>query len=79
MDRRECAQSHDATFGGNNVHTHLKGRIFSKGGISYLVLHEDAGSPDWVHVKPLTPNRQVERVRIDEVLSCVPGLQRRRA
>jgi len=61
------------------VHTHLKGRIFSRGGISYLVLHEDAESPDWVHVKSLTPNRRVERVRIDDVLNCMPGLQRTRA
>lgn len=61
------------------MHTHIKGRIVNMKGGSYLVLHEDAESPDWVHVKSLTPPRRVERVRLDDVVSCIPGLRRRSA
>lgn len=54
------------------VHTHLKGRIFSAQGVSYLVLQEDDESPDWVRVSTLGPRREVRRMRVTEVERALP-------
>ncbi len=54
------------------MHTHLRGRIFSLDGISYLVLNTDDESPEWVRVSSLGPRREVRRMRVREVERAVP-------
>ena len=61
------------------MHTQLKGRIFNNAGVSYLVLHDEDESPEWVQVRALTPSKRVERMRADDVLQHFPDLQRQRA
>lgn len=53
--------------GGKNVHTNLKGRIFSTQGVSYLVLQDQDDSPDWLKVKSLNASRSVHRMRCEDV------------
>jgi hypothetical protein len=57
--------------GGIDVHTQLKGRIFSTEGVSYLVLQEETESPDWLRVKALNPRQEVRRMSIEEVRRCL--------
>lgn len=57
--------------GGINVHTQLKGRIFSTEGVSYLVLQEESESPEWLKVKSLNPKPEVRRMHADEVRRCL--------
>ena len=49
------------------MHTHLKGRIFSAEGTSYLVLTEPGERPEWLRVKALNAARTVHDMRSDEV------------
>lgn len=53
------------------MHTHLKGRIFSSGGTSFLVLHEDDESSDWIRVRTVGPNRELKRMKKQEVESLL--------
>ncbi len=54
------------------MHTHLKGRIFNSAGVSYLVLHDDEESPEWVRVRTVTPEREVRRMRVTDVERALP-------
>lgn len=49
------------------MHTHLKGRIFSTEGTSYLVLSEPGQDPEWLRVKALNATRTVHAMRSAEV------------
>lgn len=49
------------------MNTHLKGRIVKAGTVSYLVLHEDCGSPEWVRLKALDSTRAIHWVRCDDL------------
>lgn len=53
--------------GRRHVHTHLKGRIFTTQGTSYLVLSEDGAQPDTLQVKALNAGRKVSQMRCDEI------------
>jgi len=53
--------------GGINVHTHLKGRIFSTQGVSYLVLQEESESPEWLKVKSLNGRPKVQQMHAEKV------------
>lgn len=55
------------------MNTHLKGRIIQNQGISYLVMHENDSSDDWLNVKSLGPKPEIRKMRRDEVLSCMTG------
>jgi hypothetical protein len=55
------------------MNAHLKGRVFQKKGVSYLVLHEDAPSAEYVLVRALTRDRRVERMPCNIVTSCLFG------
>jgi len=55
------------------MNAHLKGRVFQKRGISYLVLHEDAPSAEYVLVRALTRDRRVERMPCNIVKRCLFG------
>ncbi|MEZ5561080.1 MAG: hypothetical protein R3E86_21365 [Pseudomonadales bacterium] len=55
------------------MNTHLKGRIFENKGISYLVLHEDTESAEWVQVRAMNSSRKLERMRTEEVARCLGG------
>ncbi|MEQ8860139.1 MAG: hypothetical protein RIC56_15965 [Pseudomonadales bacterium] len=61
------------------MHTHLKGRIFSSQGVSYLVLHEDCESAEWLRVRALDPTRRVERMRPTDILRCLPDVRSEQA
>lgn len=61
------AENKRCIVGGNDVHTNLKGRIFSTQGVSYLVLQDQDDSPDWLKVKSLNASRTVHRMRCEEV------------
>jgi hypothetical protein len=54
------------------VHTHLKGRIFSAEGVSYLVLQEESESTEWLRVKSLSRERTVRRMHADEIEKLLP-------
>jgi hypothetical protein len=63
------------------VHTHLKGRIFSAEGTSYLVLSEPSERPEWLRVKALNAQRTVQDMHSEEIarhLAMVPPLGDRR-
>lgn len=49
------------------MHTHLKGRIFQAQGKSFLVLHEDAATPDAVRVREIGRRRSTESMRVEDV------------
>ncbi|HEX7034618.1 MAG TPA: hypothetical protein VF210_02525 [Pseudomonadales bacterium] len=53
--------------GNNPVHTHLKGRIFSSEGTSYLVLTEPGERPESLRVKALNAQRTVQEMPIAEI------------
>jgi len=53
------------------MNAHLKGRIFQKRGVSYLVLQDDDPSDDYVLVRALTRDRRVERMPCELVTSCL--------
>lgn len=55
------------------MNTHLKGRIIQNQGISYLVMHENDSSDDWLNVKSLGPKPEIRKMRRDEVLGCMTG------
>ena len=55
------------------MNTHLKGRIIQNQGISYLVMHENDSSDDWLNVKSLGPKPKIRKMRRDEVQSCLAG------
>ena len=55
------------------MNTHLKGRIIQNKGISYLVMHENDSSDDWLNVKSLGPRPEIRKMRRDEVQSCLAG------
>lgn len=63
------SQSH---FGGSNVNTHLKGRIFSNQGVSYLVLQDDCQSPDLLRVRELNAGKRVQEMRVQDVRRHLP-------
>ena len=52
---------------GTPVHTHLKGRIFSSEGTSYLVLTEPGARPESLRVKALNAQRTVQDMPIVEI------------
>jgi hypothetical protein len=52
---------------GKGVHTHLKGRIFSAEGTSYLVLSETQERPEWLRVKALNAQRTVQDMHSEEI------------
>lgn len=56
------------------MHTNLKGRIFNRGGTSYLVLQERSESPQWLRVRALNQSREVSEMRIEEVQRFFPGI-----
>lgn len=45
------------------MNTDLKGRIVKLADISYLILHEDDESPEWLRIKALGPRPTVSRMR----------------
>lgn len=49
------------------MHTHLKGRIFSSEGTSYLILTEPAERPEALRVKALNAQRTVQDMPIVEI------------
>jgi len=53
------------------VHTHLKGRIFTAEGVSYLVLSEDCEQPECLRVKALNGRRTVDDMRCEDIERCV--------
>jgi hypothetical protein len=54
------------------MHTNLKGRIFSKAGVSWLVLDREDESPDWLWVKSINAQRQVCRMHREDILRHIP-------
>ena len=52
---------------GKGVHTHLKGRIFSAEGTSYLVLPEPGDGSEWLRVKALNAERTIRTMHIKEI------------
>jgi hypothetical protein len=62
------------------VHTHLKGRIFSAEGTSYLVLTEPGAGPESLRVKALNAQRTIYDMHTEEIerhLAGQPGSQGR--
>lgn len=59
------------------MYTNLKGRIFNRGGTSYLVLQERSPTPGWLRVRALTPDREILEMRIDDVLKYFPEIPAR--
>ena len=57
------------------MNSHLKGRIFERQGVSYLVLHEDGESPDLVWVREMSPRRTVKLIRADVVAESIGNLK----
>lgn len=49
------------------MHTHLKGRIFSSHGVSYLVLSDDCEHRDTLRVKALNASRSVREMLREEI------------
>lgn len=49
------------------MHTHLRGRIFSANGTSYLVLSEPVEEPGCLKVKALNAKRTVQNMQTDEI------------
>lgn len=41
------------------MNSHLKGQIFNREGESYLVLHEDGESPEYVWVRKMSAERTI--------------------
>ena len=60
------------------MHTHLKGRIFSSEGTNFLILHEDDDSSDWIRVRTVGPNRELKRMKRQEVENLLALTQLRR-
>jgi len=55
------------------VHTHLKGQIFQREGASYLVLHEDGESPDYVWVRKMSTERTISLMPAQTVQASLQG------
>ncbi len=47
------------------MNTHLKGRIVKAAGTSYLILHEESPSAEWLRIKALNGCRTVHWVHRD--------------
>lgn len=60
------------------MHTHLKGRIFSSEGVSYLVLQEESKSPEWLNVKSLGREPTVHRMLVEDVAKRLTEVDARR-
>lgn len=57
------------------MHTHLKGRIFTAEGTSYLVLPDDSRDAEWLRVKTLDGRRTVRQMKIEEIVRYVTPQQ----
>jgi hypothetical protein len=55
------------TTGSLLVHTHLKGRIFTAEGVSYLVLSDHCDRPEWLRVKAVNARREVYDMRCEDI------------
>lgn len=50
------------------MNTDLKGRIVRLADTSYLILHEEDESPEWLRIKALGPRPTVYRMRRTELI-----------
>lgn len=53
------------------MNTDLKGRIVKLEDTSYLILHEDDESPEWLRIKALGPQPTVYRMRRTELMELL--------
>jgi hypothetical protein len=61
------------------MNAQLKGQVIRVSGTSYLVLDNDAGSPDWFWVRSIDPARQRVRMHRDEISRSLQAMAPARA
>jgi hypothetical protein len=55
------------------VNNHLKGRIVSVDGMSYLILQEKGEASEWVRVKSVDAKRRIVEMRASVIEGLLPA------